>query len=82
MTWFRRARDSFWFLPAILCTAALIIAQLMVWLDRTIDEVTNTGQGVVGTFDFLLFQVGAAGGRDILGAIGASMLAVAARPSP
>lgn len=69
---FRRARDSFWFLPAILCTAALIIAQLMVWLDRTID------QGASSPLDFLLFQVGASGGRDILGAIGGSMLAVAA----
>lgn len=72
MTWFRHTRGSFWFLPAILCAAALVIAQLMVWLDRAID------QSAVDTLDFLLFQVGASGGRDILGAIGGSMLAVAA----
>ncbi len=72
MTWFRRVRDSFWFLPAILCIAALVIAQLMVWLDRRVDRAA------FGMLEFLLFQVGASGGRDILGAIGGSMLAVAA----
>ncbi|GAB3527308.1 DUF2254 domain-containing protein [Arthrobacter monumenti] len=72
MTWFRRVRDSFWFLPAILCLAALVFAQLMVWVDRLVD------QNAAGVLDVLLFQVGASGGRDILGAIGGSMLAVAA----
>ncbi|HET8794820.1 MAG TPA: DUF2254 domain-containing protein [Arthrobacter sp.] len=72
MTWFRHVRDSFWFLPAILCLAALVFAQLMVWVDRLVD------QNAAGVLDFLLFQVGASGGRDILGAIGGSMLAVAA----
>ncbi|WP_081744689.1 DUF2254 domain-containing protein [Arthrobacter sp. H14] len=72
MTWFRRVRDSFWFLPAILCVAALVFAQLMIWVDRLVD------QNAAGFLDFLLFQVGASGGRDILGAIGGSMLAVAA----
>lgn len=72
MTWFRRARGSFWFLPALLCAGALVLAQLMVQLDRMV------GQSGIPWLDSLLFQIGASGGRDILRAIGGSMLAVAA----
>lgn len=72
MTWIKRARQSFWFRPALLCAAAVLFAQLMVWIDRMADRAG------FNRFDALLFHVGASGGRDILGAIGGSMLAVAA----
>ncbi|MDJ0396515.1 DUF2254 domain-containing protein [Rhodococcus sp. G-MC3] len=67
-----RARDSFWFLPAMLGVAALIVAQALVMLDRYLDSTA------LGSWGFLLYRVGASGSRDILGAIGGSMLAVAA----
>jgi len=67
-----RARDSFWFLPALLGVAALIVAQTLVMLDRYLDGTA------LGSWGFLLYRVGASGSRDILGAIGGSMLAVAA----
>ncbi|MGA9873945.1 MAG: DUF2254 domain-containing protein [Rhodococcus sp. (in: high G+C Gram-positive bacteria)] len=67
-----RARDSFWFLPALLGILALVLAQTMVMLDRYLDSKA------FGAFGFLLYEVGASGSRDILGAIGGSMLAVAA----
>ena len=76
MTAFRtqilRARESFWFLPALLGIAALMLAQSLIYLDRFIDDKQLGGWG------FLLYRVGASGSRDILGAIGGSMLAVAA----
>lgn len=49
-----------------------MFAQLMVWIDRMVDDAG------FNRFDAVLFHVGASGGRDILGAIGGSMLAVAA----
>ncbi len=67
-----RARDSFWFLPALLGILALVLAQTLVMLDRYLDSKA------FGAFGFLLYEVGASGSRDILGAIGGSMLAVAA----
>lgn len=67
-----RARDSFWFLPALLGILALVLAQSLVMLDRYLDSKA------FGSWGFLLYRVGASGSRDILGAIGGSMLAVAA----
>ena len=67
MTAFRtqilRARESFWFLPALLGIAALVLAQSLIYLDRFIDDKQLGGWG------FLLYRVGASGSRDILGAI-------------
>lgn len=67
-----RARESFWFLPAILGVAAITTAQALITLDRYLDGRDFGAWGV------LLYRVGASGSRDILGAIGGSMLAVAA----
>lgn len=68
---FARARESFWFLPTVLGICAIALAQSLIVLDRWLD---GTDFGVWG---FLLYRVGASGSRDILGAIGGSMLAVA-----
>ncbi len=67
-----RARESFWFLPALLGIVAIVLAQLLITLDRRLDGKD------FGAWGFLLYRVGASGSRDILGAIGGSMLAVAA----
>ncbi|MDZ7912894.1 MAG: DUF2254 domain-containing protein [Rhodococcus sp. (in: high G+C Gram-positive bacteria)] len=69
---FAKARESFWFLPALLGIAAVALAQSLIVIDRRLD---GTDFGVWGVF---LYRVGASGSRDILGAIGGSMLAVAA----
>nr|WP_296769418.1 DUF2254 domain-containing protein [Rhodococcus sp. (in: high G+C Gram-positive bacteria)] len=66
------AGESFWFLPAVLGFSAIVLAQLLITLDRHIDGKDFGAWGV------LLYRVGASGSRDILGAIGGSMLGVAA----
>ncbi|GGF97688.1 hypothetical protein GCM10007304_09510 [Rhodococcoides trifolii] len=67
-----RARDTFWFLPAVLGLAAVALAQGLITFDR---RLSNTDFGAWGA---LFYRVGASGSRDILGAIGGSMLGVAA----
>lgn len=67
-----RLRETFWFVPAVLGVVALLVAQALVRLDRALLD-----RGVV-IGDSLLYHVGASGSRDILGAIGGSMLGVAA----
>lgn len=67
----RRVTGRFWFIPAVLCLVAAVTAELLVWVDRTI--VLD----VPDWLDAVLYQVGAAGSRDILGAIAGSSLAVA-----
>ena len=67
-----KLRESFWFIPAVLGVVALVLAQALVSLDR---YLLDTQVDLTGT---LLYHVGASGSRDILGAIGGSMLGVAA----
>ncbi len=67
----RRVTGRFWFIPAVLCLVAAVTAELLVWVDRT------TRLAVPGWLDAVLYRVGAAGSRDILGAIAGSSLAVA-----
>ncbi len=67
-----RLREKFWFLPAILCLAAFVLAQSLVRLDQTLGDITP---GPV--LDLFVVRVGGSGSRDILGTIGASALAVA-----
>ncbi|MBY4209651.1 DUF2254 domain-containing protein [Rhodococcus fascians] len=67
-----RLRESFWFIPAVLGVLALLLAQALVSLDR---YLLDTRVDLTGS---LLYHVGASGSRDILGAIGGSMLGVAA----
>lgn len=33
-----RIRDSFWFLPALLCVVAVVLAEALIFVDRPIDE--------------------------------------------
>lgn len=71
MNLLQRVRERFWFLPAVLCVAAVLIAQLLTWAERswqvTLPYWTET----------LFYRVGESGSRDILGAIATSSLAVA-----
>lgn len=62
-----RVRDSFWFVPAVAIAAAIVVAEVVVALDRSL--------GFEGVF---ILDVGPEGARGLLAAIATSMLAVAA----
>ena len=64
-----RVRESFWFLPAVLGIAAIVLAQVLVTIDRTLVDR--------GTPLVVLDALSASGGRSILTTIGTSMLTVA-----
>ncbi|WNB87090.1 DUF2254 domain-containing protein [Cellulomonas sp. ATA003] len=72
MTIVDRLRERFWFVPALLCLAALVLAEGLV----VIDEHVGVGD-VPGWVRAVLYRVGESGSRDILGAIATSSLAVA-----
>lgn len=64
-----RARESFWFLPAVFGIAAVVLAQALVTLDQVlIDEDARIP---------FLDALSASAGRSILSIIGTSMLTVA-----
>ncbi|TCL72499.1 MULTISPECIES: DUF2254 domain-containing protein [unclassified Curtobacterium] len=64
-----RVRESFWFLPALLGIAAMVVAELLVTLDHAlVHSATRIG---------FLDALSASGGRSILTTIGTSMLTVA-----
>lgn len=67
-----RVRDSFWFLPGLLCLAAVVLSETLIAVDRRL-EVSD-----LGPFAVLATRVGVAGSRDVLGAIAGSVLGVAA----
>ncbi|WP_300017379.1 DUF2254 domain-containing protein [Pseudonocardia sp.] len=67
-----RIRDSFWFLPAVLSGLAVVIAETLIAVDRTL------GDADLGPFTFLVNRIGEAGSRDVLGSIAGSVLGVAA----
>jgi uncharacterized membrane protein len=64
-----RARESFWFLPAVFGIAAVVLAEALVTLDRTLIAHGTR----IPFFDAL----SASAGRSILSIIGTSMLTVA-----
>lgn len=68
----RTLRESFWFIPTLICVAALLISQVMV----VIDQVSDLQNWPI--LDSVIFHVGPAGGRDILTSIAGSILTVAA----
>lgn len=72
MTPWRKVRDAFWFLPAVLGVLAVMLAEAMIALDERVDASS------LGPFAGLVNQVGEAGSRDVLVAIASSMLTVAA----
>ena len=71
MSLWLRLRESFWFIPAMLCTAAVVLAEGLINLDQQL------AQSELGALDFLITRVGESGSRDLLGAIAGSMLTVA-----
>ena len=71
MSMLQRLRERFWFLPAVMCVGAFVLAESLIALDRVL---ANRWPDWGGT---LLYRVGESGSRDLLGAIGTSALAVA-----
>ena len=71
MTLWSRLRESFWFIPALLCIAAVVLAEGLIYVDQRLAE------SELGALDFLITRVGESGSRDLLGAIAGSMLTVA-----
>lgn len=72
MNLWTRVREAFWFMPAVLCLAAVVVAEVMLAVDRAVDA---PDLGPLGPF---VNRVGEAGSRDLLGAIAGSVLTVAA----
>ena len=71
MTAWSRLGQSFWFLPAVLCTLAVVLAEGLIVLER---RRADLGVGLLGV---LITRVGPSGSRDLLGAVAGSMLTVA-----
>ncbi|PFG41721.1 putative membrane protein [Isoptericola jiangsuensis] len=69
--WVTRARESFWFLPAVLGVLALVAAKGVVALDRALQDAGLTDLPLMDTLS-------ADGGRAVLTAIAGSVLTVAA----
>lgn len=67
----QRLRERFWFLPAVLCLLAVILVEVLIWVDRALEPVVPPWAQV------LVYRVGESGSRDLLGAIAGSSLAVA-----
>ncbi|WP_129339596.1 DUF2254 domain-containing protein [Cellulomonas endophytica] len=65
-------RQRFWFLPAVMCVVAVVVAEVLVTLERR-----TGGLPLPGWLSELVLRVGAAGSRDVLGAVATSSLAVA-----
>jgi len=65
-----RVRESFWFLPALFGVSAIVLAEALVALDRSLPP------GVTDDLPFL-GALSASGGRSLLSIIGSSMLTVA-----
>jgi uncharacterized membrane protein len=67
----RRVWGSFWFIPAVLCAGAAVLAEVLV---------TSAEAGYrlnLGPFSPLYYRIGPSGSRELLGAIAGSMLTVA-----
>ncbi len=71
MSYLARLRQSFWFLPAVMCAIAVVLAESLIVLDEQLDEVD------LGFLGVLVTRIGASGSRDLLGAVAGSMLTVA-----
>lgn len=68
----QRLSERFWFIPALLCALAFVLAEVLVTVDRRQQDLV-----VPGWVSVVLYRVGESGSRDILGAIASSSLAVA-----
>ncbi|ROS52656.1 DUF2254 domain-containing protein [Frigoribacterium sp. PhB24] len=65
-----RVRESFWFLPAVFGLAAIVLAEVLVTVDRALPTTVTEGLPLLGALS-------ASGGRSLLSGIGTSMLTVA-----
>lgn len=65
-------RDSFWFLPGLLCVSAIVLAEVLIVIDQRVEDAD------LGMFAVLATRIGESGSRDVLGAIAGSVLGVAA----
>lgn len=65
-----RVRESFWFLPAVFGLVAIVLAEVLVTVDRTLPTSLTEGLPLLGALS-------ASGGRSLLSGIGTSMLTVA-----
>lgn len=65
-----QVRDSFWFVPGVFVASAIVLAEVVVTIDR-LAPVPDWAGGVI-------LEVGADGSRGLLTAIAGSMLAAAA----
>ncbi|MBD8078268.1 DUF2254 family protein [Cellulosimicrobium arenosum] len=65
----RRALDSFWFYPAVLSTVAVVVAEVLIGVDRALAE--DSFEDVT-----LLSSLSAGGSRALLSAIATSVLTV------
>ncbi|HVL85895.1 MAG TPA: DUF2254 domain-containing protein [Pseudonocardia sp.] len=72
MSAWSRIRGSFWFLPALFCAIAVVLAEALIAVDQRVDELE------LGPFGVLVNRIGESGSRDVLGAIAGSVLTVAA----
>ncbi len=64
-------RQRFWFLPALFCALAVVLAETLIFIDQRLGDVD------LGPLSFLINRVGESGSRDLLGAVAGSMLTVA-----
>jgi uncharacterized membrane protein len=65
-----RVRESFWFLPAVFGLVAVVLAEVLVTVDRSLPTTVTEGLPLLGALS-------ASGGRSLLSGIGTSMLTVA-----
>ncbi|MGV8965553.1 MAG: DUF2254 domain-containing protein [Cellulomonas sp.] len=72
MSLLKRLRERFWFVPAVMCLFAVVLAEALISLDR--HTADRSLPGLAGT---LFYQVGESGSRDILAVIATSSLGVA-----
>jgi uncharacterized membrane protein len=70
LNYWERIRSSFWFLPAIMATAAVVLAFVLIWLDGIV------GDDLISSFA-LLYTGGVEGTRGLLSSIAGSMIGVA-----
>ena len=68
----RRIGERFWFLPGLMCVAAVLLAECLIAVDSHLDEPVAPGWAGA-----LLYRLGESGSRDILGTIAAASLGVA-----
>lgn len=68
----RRVAERFWFLPALMCLAAVVLSESLITVDSHLDEPVSASWA-----SSLFYRIGESGTRDILGTIASASLGVA-----